>query len=174
MIKKKVCLIGAYAVGKTSLVRQFVSGMFSDNYLSTVGVKIDQRTVVTDGQEVRLMVWDLAGSDEFQKVRKSYLQGAAGILYVADGTRAETLDTIRTEREEVMQRFPGVPSILLINKHDLVNEWEIEAKDLARFREEGLEVLSTSARTGEQVAEAFDMLARRMCGGSANETQRLV
>jgi small GTP-binding protein len=163
MIKKKVCLIGAYAVGKTSLVRRFVSGIFSDDYLTTVGVKIDQRTLTVLEREMRLMIWDLAGSDEFQSVRKSYLQGASGFLYVADGTRIETLDAVREEHDEIAVGFPGVPSLLLVNKCDLVEEWEADEKALAPLRDKGFDVLKTSARTGEQVAEAFDLLARRMC-----------
>lgn len=163
MIKKKVCLIGAYAVGKTSLVRRFVSGIFSENYLSTVGVKIDQRTVTVNEQEVRLMIWDIAGRDEFQNVRQSYLHGASGFLYVADATRAETLSAITEEHREISQRFPSVPSLLLINKSDLAQDREIDDTSLRAFRELGIETLNTSALTGEHVAESFAKLAGLMC-----------
>ncbi|MCB1079702.1 MAG: GTP-binding protein [Verrucomicrobiae bacterium] len=163
MIKKKVCLIGAYAVGKTSLVRRFVNGLFSEDYLTTVGVKIDQRTVTApDGREVRMMIWDLAGRDEFEAVRKSYLSGASGFLYVADGTRRETLEAVRQEMAEIEASFPGMPSVLLVNKRDLVSDWEVEDADLAVFRDRGLPVHFTSAKTGELVAESFDDLAGRM------------
>lgn len=161
MIKKKVCLVGAYAVGKTSLVSRFVSGIFSEDYLTTVGVKIDRREVEVDGRKVLLMVWDLAGRDEFQSVRKSYLQGAAGIVYVADGTRRETLDAVREEMTEIAARFPGTPGVLLLNKRDLVDEWELDEESLAEFRDEDLLVMETSAKTGERVAEAFAHLARK-------------
>ncbi len=163
MIKKKVCLIGAYAVGKTSLVSRFVSGIFSEDYLTTVGVKIDRRELEVDGREVLLMVWDLAGRDEFQSVRKSYLQGAAGFVYVVDGTRRETLDGAREEMVEIAGLFPDVPGVLLLNKRDLVEEWELDGEAVAEFREAGLAVMETSAKTGENVAEAFAYLARAMC-----------
>lgn len=168
MIKKKICLIGAYAVGKTSLVRRFVSGIFSDNYLTTVGVKIDQRTVSVDDREVRLMIWDLAGRDEFQAVQKSYLRGSSAFLYVIDGTRRETLDAVREEMAEITAEYPGMTSALLVNKHDLVDDWEITEDLLAPFRQAGFLVLSTSAKTGENVAEAFDEMARRMLGDEAS------
>ncbi len=162
MIKKKICLIGAYAVGKTSLVRRFVSGIFSEDYLTTVGVKIDQRTVTAEGREVRLMIWDLAGRDEFQAVQKSYLRGASAFIYVIDGTRRETLDAAREEMAEVVADHPGVTSLFLVNKCDLVDDWEIDEELLEPLRDAGLPVLLTSAKTGENVAEAFDELARRM------------
>lgn len=163
MIKKKVCLVGAYSVGKTSLVRQFVSGMFSDKYLTTVGVKIDQRSVTTEGgQEVRLMIWDLAGRDEFAAVQKSYLRGASGILYVADGTRRETLTDVREEMREIAQDHPGVPSLVLLNKCDLVDDWEVKDDDLVPFQEGKIDMISTSAKTEHNVAEVFDEITRLM------------
>lgn len=165
MIKRKICLIGAYAVGKTSLVRRFVSGVFSEAYLTTVGIKIDQRaTRLPDGREALLMIWDLAGRDEFEAVRKSYLSGASGFVFVADGTRRETLDAVAEEMAEIEPLYPGLPAVLLINKRDLSADWEIDESTLSAWRDRGLSVHLTSARSGEQVAEAFDDLAARMAG----------
>ena len=92
MIQKKVCMVGTSGVGKTSLVAKFVHSMFSDKYLTTVGVKIDKKTVTVDGNEVMLMIWDLAGDDDYQRLQTSYLRGTSGYLLVADGTRHVTLD----------------------------------------------------------------------------------
>ncbi|MFN6951418.1 MAG: Rab family GTPase, partial [Albidovulum sp.] len=86
MIQKKICLLGAFAVGKTSLVARFVRSTFSDKYLTTVGVKIDRKDLDLPGTPVTLMLWDLAGEDEFNTVQMSYLRGSAGLLIVADGT----------------------------------------------------------------------------------------
>ena len=88
MIQKKICMLGAFAVGKTSLVQRFVKSLFSDRYLTTVGVKIDKKIVTVGDTEVSLVLWDLAGEDEFQSVQTSYLRGASGYLLVIDGTRA--------------------------------------------------------------------------------------
>ena len=92
MIQKKICMLGSFAVGKTSLVRRFVHSMFTDKYLTTVGVKIDNKKLVYGDKEVSLLLWDLYGEDEFQRVQTSYLRGSSGLLLVADGTRPETVD----------------------------------------------------------------------------------
>ena len=90
MIQKKVCMLGGFAVGKTSLVARFVSSLFSEKYLSTVGVKVDKKAVHVDGRDVTLMIWDIYGQDEFQTVQHSQLRGMAGYLLVIDGTRRGT------------------------------------------------------------------------------------
>ena len=93
MIQKKICMLGGFAVGKTSLVSRFVSSIFSDKYLTTIGVKIDRKSVVIDETTINLVIWDVAGEDEFQTVQRSYLRGSSGYLLVADGTRASTFET---------------------------------------------------------------------------------
>ena len=95
MIQKKVCMLGATGVGKTSLVSKYVTSLFSDTYMTTIGVKVDKKVVAVDGKDVTLLLWDIYGEDEFQTVRPSYLRGASGYLLVADGTRQLTLDTAR-------------------------------------------------------------------------------
>lgn len=78
--QKKICLVGAFATGKTSLVSRFVKSIYSDIYHSTVGVKIDKKVVKLKQQEVSLILWDIHGEDEFQRVQMSYLRGASGIF----------------------------------------------------------------------------------------------
>ena len=105
MIQKKICMLGSFAVGKTSLVSQFVSSIFSDKYLSTVGVKIDKKT--DHGRRPArstLMLWDIYGEDGFQTVQKSYLRGASGYLLVVDGTRFDTFATRARSPEDRGQR----------------------------------------------------------------------
>ena len=86
-IQKKICMLGAFSVGKTSLVKRYVASVFSETYLTTVGVKIDKKTVDLAGRVVNLILWDLAGEDDIASLRMSYLRGSAGYVLVADGTR---------------------------------------------------------------------------------------
>ncbi len=163
MIQKKVCMIGASGVGKTSLVAKFVHSMFSDKYLTTVGVKIDKKTVAVDGAEVMLMIWDLAGDDDYQRLQTSYLRGTSGYLLVADGTRAVTLDQVLEIQRRVAEAVGAqVPFLLALNKADLVNQWEIDEKRMADLETRGWKSFKTSAKEGASVEEVFVELGRRM------------
>ena len=162
MIQKKICMLGATGVGKTSLVSRFVLSLFSDTYLTTIGVKVDKKAIAVDGRDVTLMLWDIYGEDEFQTVRPSYLRGASGYLLVADGTRAATLDTVRSLQKTAAGVVGDVPFVLVLNKADLADDWRVDDRALWKLAEQGWTVIRTSAKTGEGVEDAFVKLARRM------------
>ena len=159
MIQKKVCMVGVFGTGKTSLVQRFVHSMFSDRYLSTVGVKIDRKPVEVDGSSLTLVLWDLAGRDGHEDITTSYLRGSHAILYVADGTRRETCDQLPELLEMAREAAGDVPAVLALNKVDLTDRWT-----LSRGDEEGLagqwDVVRTSAKTGDGVEEVFRRIAR--------------
>ena len=108
--KMKVCVVGASGVGKTSLVARYVNSVFSEDYLRTIGVKIDSRRVARGDRVVDLILWDLSGEDEFQNMQPAYLRGAAGYLLVIDGTRLETLDTAVALEARARETIGGAPS----------------------------------------------------------------
>jgi small GTP-binding protein len=162
MIQKKICMIGASGVGKTSLIAKFVHSMFSDKYLTTVGVKIDKKTVSVDGADVMLMIWDLEGDDEYQRVQTSYLRGTSGYLLVADGTRQITLDQAIEIQERVAEATGPVPFLLALNKADLASQWEIDDARTDSLAARGWRSFKTSAKDGAGVEEAFVELGRMM------------
>ena len=162
MIQKKICLIGGFGVGKTSLVSRFVHSIFSDKYLTTVGVKIEKKSLALNEQELDLVIWDLYGEDDFQKVRMSYLRGASGYLLVADGTRRTTLDTALALHEAADRTIGHVPFVLVLNKADLSAQWELDEGAIVRLMQSGWRVLRTSAKTGIGVEEAFTTLGNAM------------
>ncbi|MDQ3753137.1 MAG: GTP-binding protein [Acidobacteriota bacterium] len=162
MIQKKICMLGTFAVGKTSLVRRFVESIYSDKYHTTVGVKIDKKTVNVSGKEVMLLLWDIQGEEKAQDLRKSYLRGAAGYLLVADGTRRDTLYTALTMQTRAQETVGAAPFILLLNKSDLADEWQLEDRELDALTARGWQVIKTSAKSGASVEEAFLSLARKM------------
>jgi small GTP-binding protein len=161
-VQKKICMLGAFAVGKTSLVKRYVSSVFSETYLTTVGVKIDKKTVQLVGKVMNLILWDLAGEDDIASLRMSYLRGSAGYVLVADGTRRATLDVAVSLRERVDAELGALPFVLLLNKSDLVDQWAITDTDIAGLRNDGWWVQPSSARTGAGVEEAFTDLAVRI------------
>ena len=162
MISKKVCMLGDFSVGKTSLVERYVHSIFSDKYLSTVGVKISKKMLTLDGAEVTLVLWDMEGRDVYAKVNLSYLRGAMGFFIVADGTRKETLETAVSLREAALSVAGDIPSCLLVNKADIKEQWEITDHMLAPLVDRGIRVLHTSAKSGTGVDEAFSILTRNM------------
>jgi len=155
-------MLGAFAVGKTSLVAQFVRSMFSEKYQTTVGVKIDKKSLKVGADDVNMMLWDLHGEDEFQKIRLSYLRGTSGYLLVADGTRAETLDLAIGIQQTVQQEVGDMPFILVLNKSDLATQWALEQNTLDNLTAKRWEIIKSSTKTGEGVEEAFLSLAQRM------------
>jgi small GTP-binding protein len=162
MLQKKICMLGAFATGKTSLVVQFVHSIFTDKYYTTIGVKIDKKELTIGTQDVNLVLWDLAGEDEFLQVHMSYLRGSSGYLLVADGTRPATLDTARSLQKRVEAAIGHVPFVLMLNKSDLTAGWEIGEEALANLREKGWDIIITSARSGLGVEEAFVTLVKKI------------
>ena len=163
-VQKKICMLGGFSVGKTSLVKRYVMSVFSETYLTTVGVKIDKKTVVLPDRTVNLILWDLAGEDDLASLRMSYLRGASGYVLVADGTRAATLDMALSLRLRVEADYGALPFVLLLNKADLLDQWAIDNATIDRLRDQGWWVRTSSARTGEGVEEAFADLAVRTTG----------
>lgn len=165
MLQKKICMVGAFATGKTSLVSRFVNSIFSDKYQTTVGVKIDKKTVNLGDKELNLILWDLYGEDEFQKVRMSYLRGSSGYLLVVDATRHNTLEKALNLQKRVEETIGQVPFILVINKSDLADEWEISNSEIDELRQKGWTVIKTSAKSGLGVEKTFQTLASRILEG---------
>ena len=165
MLQKKICMVGAFATGKTSLVAKFVYSIFSEKYQTTVGVKIDKKNLKIEEQELNLILWDLYGEDEFQKLRTSYLRGSSGYLLVVDGTRKSTLQTAFELQKRVEDSIGKVPFIVVLNKCDLEEEWELDSANMETIEKKGWTVIKTSAKTGLNVEEIFHTLASKILEG---------
>ncbi len=162
MIKKKICMLGGFSVGKTSLVARFVHGFFSEKYLTTIGVKTDKKTVIVDSAEIDLMLWDIYGEDDFQKIKMFFLTGLSGYLLVVDGTRKATLETACTLQKAARNAVGDVPFTLVLNKSDLADSWELDEGAIQELQNQGWIVVRASAKTGAAVEDTFLELARRM------------
>ena len=162
MIKRKVCMLGTFSVGKTSLVRQFVESIFSEKYHTTIGVKIDKKTITLHGQDMMLMLWDIEGEDKFYQLKQSYLRGLSGYLLVADGTRPASLDAALDIKKSMDDTFRNVPHLLVLNKSDLKEQWAVDSSRRQQMQEEEINVIQTSAKTGENVEDIFLRLGSLM------------
>ncbi len=155
-------MLGSFAVGKTSLVQRFVNSIFSEKYQTTIGVKIDQKLVNVSGKEVNLLLWDIHGEDDYQKVKPAYIIGTSGCFIVVDGTRRASLDIAYELINTVKKIASNSKIIVLINKHDLVDDWDITEDDVLKLKNEGFTVIKTSAKTNESVESAFVKLTELM------------
>jgi len=160
MKTRKICVLGDFSVGKTSLTSRFVRNVFSERYQTTVGVKIDTLELDLAGEPIKLVIWDLAGTDALSTVSLSYLRGASGYLLVADATRALTFESAKNLHAAAQKFLGPVPFVVLLNKADLAAEREIALDSAAKLREEGWLAFDTSARSGENVEHAFLALAK--------------
>ncbi len=164
--KRKVVLLGDTAVGKTSLVRRFVYDQFSDRYIQTIGTKVSKKTVEVEYEgenySLTLVIWDVLGQQGYTNVQRTAFKGSDGAIFVCDLTRRDSLYSILHYWLPTLESVAGVPGVLLANKSDLEN-WEIEKVELEEIsRITGLPYLITSAKTGENVEEAFGELAKLM------------
>lgn len=161
MIQKKVCLLGASGVGKTSLVRRYVEGIFSEKYLTSIGVKVDKKLLQVDQKQVQLMLWDIEGVDCYSGFNARYLRGASFALVVVDQTRPKSL----LEGLEICQLVKAsveLPIALVVNKVDLPAGplWDAHSIDLARSAYEY--TFETSAKTGTGVEAMFCAIAKKL------------
>lgn len=149
-------------MGKTSLLSRFVKSIFNEKYLTTIGVKIDKKIIQVAEQEVMLMLWDLAGEDEFSQVRTSYLRGASGYLLVVDRTRPNTLEIAFNLKNRIESELGEIPVVLVCNKSDLTDELKIDSNEIEKLAQDGWHVFETSAKTGIGVEQAFLALTKKI------------
>lgn len=159
MISKKIILTGSFGVGKTSLFNQFLYQRFSEKYLTTIGVKVDRKVVNIDGTELSLLIWDIAGEVNQDKVPVSYFLGASGIIYVCDLTRHQTYMNMERDLNYLKGLLPNGIVKIAGNKKDLLTEDEIE--DVLQEIPIRPDIL-TSAKTGDKVEDMFQLLGKEL------------
>ena len=115
-----------------------------------------------DNRDVYLMLWDIYGEEDYRKVQTSYLKDASGVFIVVDGTRRQTLEKGLELRERAQEAVGIIPSVIVLNKWDLKEEWKIDDGVIKKLTDQGMVVARTSAKTGHGVEEAFLTLTRNM------------
>lgn len=160
MKSAKVCMVGAFGVGKTSLVRRFVYQQFDERYQTTLGVKIDTKVIGSIETPIKLVLWDMEGADPVETDKRSltrmhsYMKGAHGLILVADGTRPATIKTTLGLYHDFCRQFTDVPAVLLANKADLTTDWRFDESVLP----DTLDHYETSALNDQNVEAAFAAL----------------
>lgn len=165
-MKVKICLVGDPAVGKTSLIRRYVSSRFDDSYRPTLHAEFATKRITLNLEEeglkvdLTLILWDIVGDMGMrQLLKEAYFFGAQGILAVCDVTRRATLEDLRSWWRSVMDSVGKVPWVVAVNKSDLRGRYAFSEERMHRMRETlGAQTHFTSAKTGDGVEEAFEIL----------------
>lgn len=165
-ISRKIALLGNHAVGKTSLISRFVENKFPENYLTTIGLKVDKKTITLDQYTLDLVIWDIAGQENLANIPHYYLNGCNGYIYVVDLSRPSTFESLQSDVMLLKGILPEAEMVLAANKKDLLTEEELAqvVEDFALRPD-----ITTSAKTGEAVEDMFTMLAKKLI--QVHETQ---
>lgn len=156
-MRKKVVIVGHFGVGKTSLTKQFVSNMFSEKYLTTIGVNIEKKVVETSKGSMNLILWDIAGEEDLDTIKTSYLKGSHAFLLVTDLTREITYSKIDTDVKYMQGIVGDIPHLIIGNKSDLLSKDQIN-QIKGKFN---IDYFS-SAKSGENVNEFFSDIAEKL------------
>jgi small GTP-binding protein len=167
---RKLCLIGAESVGKTSLIKRFILNIFDDKYLRTLGTKVSKKVVEVEHPDkdvqvnLTMLIWDIMGQDTFRPLlQDSYFYGAAGGLAVFDLTRKETLTELEGWIESLRNIAGNIPIVVLANKNDLEDQIQVDKAELDEFASKhNLPTYYSSAKTGESVQEGFIKIGKMM------------
>ena len=161
--KYKVIVCGDPAVGKTSLILKLVDKAFKRTYLPTLGVNISDKIIDFGDKKVSLVIWDVAGQAKFNMFRKQFYSGAHGIILVYDITKKESFDAIQAWYNDIRKSINSKVGFITGNKNDLENQRAVSKEEMYELGKTlGFQTLETSAKTGENVDEAFTELARSL------------
>jgi small GTP-binding protein len=167
----KIVFLGEGAVGKTSLVGRFVYNSFEGDYLATIGTDIHLKMVQVDDTAVKLVIWDIAGQDNFAQLRRAYYQNASGAFFVFDTSRPETIARIDEWLKALNTVTGDIPLVILENKVDLQSAVSQEQKDqiIKKYR---IKIIPTSAKEDKNVEDAFQEMTRKILVKARNKSIR--
>eukprot|EP00244_Chara_vulgaris_P009746 TRINITY_DN4253_c0_g1_i5.p1 TRINITY_DN4253_c0_g1~~TRINITY_DN4253_c0_g1_i5.p1 ORF type:complete len:213 (-),score=28.78 TRINITY_DN4253_c0_g1_i5:89-727(-) len=160
----KYIIIGDTGVGKSCLLLQFTDKRFQPVHDLTIGVEFGARMITIDNKAIKLQIWDTAGQESFRSITRAYYRGAAGALLVYDISRRETFNHLASWLEDARQHANSNMTIMLIgNKCDLQHRRAVSTEEGETFaRENGLFFMETSAKTAQNVEEAFTQTAKQI------------
>ncbi|MFW9939436.1 MAG: Rab family GTPase [Candidatus Thorarchaeota archaeon] len=164
----KVVLLGDKGVGKKTLAQKFLTNLFKSDTKMTIGVDFEVKSLEIQGKKIKLHIWFYGGAERFRFLIPTYVRGANGIFLMYDVTNYSSLvhidEWLSLIRKEIKSEQDSFPVIIVGNKADIEDEREVageEGIDFAKSR--GVDgFIECSAKTGEQVEEAFDALTRLM------------
>jgi len=165
-IMLKVIVLGESGVGKTSLLLRYVSNKFTIATKSTIGTDFLTKQIEVGDKTVTLQIWDTAGQERFQGLGSAFFRGSDGVLFVFDVTRRETFDELERWKQTFLIQIGqegnhNFPIVIVANKVDRADERQVSNDEVESWaRNQGLPLIETSAKSGQNVDEAFQQIAR--------------
>ncbi|XP_055855950.1 ras-related protein Rab-35 [Episyrphus balteatus] len=167
----KLLIIGDSGVGKSSLLIRFSDDTFCGSYITTIGVDFKIRTVVIDGQRVKLQIWDTAGQERFRTITSTYYRGTHGVIIVYDVMNGESFANVRRWLDEINNYCDVVNKVLVGNKDDDPDHKVVITEDAQRFaRQMDIELFETSAKDNKNVEEMFLSITRQVLNHKFKQT----
>ena len=154
MFAYKVVLVGDFGTGKSSLIRRYVDNTFSEDYISSIGVSISRKQLVSENNDTTMMIWDIEGKTDFKPIFKQYLLGSKGFVIVADLTREKTIESIEDHIMLCENTAPNLPIVIALNKSD-IKSVDYDINKLKELSSSIIGIYTTSAKSGETVDEIF-------------------
>jgi len=169
----KLLIIGDSGVGKSSLLVRFADNTFSGSYITTIGVDFKIRTVIVDGEKVKLQIWDTAGQERFRTITSTYYRGTHGVIVVYDVTNGDSFANVKRWLHEIDQNCEVVNRILVGNKNDTPDRKVVLTEDAQRFADQmGIQLFETSAKDNINVEQMFMSITKQVLRNKKETKER--
>lgn len=158
----KVVVVGNGAVGKSSMIQRYCKGIFTKDYKKTIGVDFLERLISVKGEDVRLMLWDTAGQEEFDAITKAYYRGAQACVLAFSTTDRDSFEAIPRWKQKVQDECGGIPMVLVQNKIDLIDQAVMNPEDAEGLAKQlRVKFYRTSVKEDLNVYDVFQYLSER-------------
>lgn len=163
-ILKKICMLGDFAVGKTSMIRRYVLDEFDDRYITTLGTKITKKSIAVGNVDFTFQIWDIIGNIQYHKIQSQYYKGSDGAFVIFDITRYDTFENVSQWADAFLKVAPKSKFVFIANKVDLEPTFEYGELMQGLADVYDASTFAASAKTGTNVEIAFRALAEDILG----------
>ena len=168
----KIVLIGDTCVGKSCILVRFSDDVFSENYVTTIGVDFRFKTMIVKNKIAKIQIWDTAGQERYRSITTAYYRGAAAIIICCDSTNKDSFYNLNNWIDEIAKYTDkDVDKLILMNKCDLVEDRVIDKSEMNKFeKENGIKIMEVSAKTGDGIDKAFEYIIQKLIDNNEKKT----
>ena len=169
----KIVFLGNSAVGKTSIISQYIFNSCVSDHQSTIGIDYFTKTVLVDDKSIRLLIWDTAGQEKFSSQITSYLHNSTISILVYDITQKSSFESMQKWHKTILNS--GDPHLVVVgNKVDLESQRQISYEDGEKYSNSiGASFIETSAKTPINISELFIKIAKLPIKTSETENETI-